>query len=377
MKTAIKKTFLNLIFFCNLGCIFLLLISNLAPLLNPSKWWPVAFTGILFPFLLIATFAFLFFWLFVQRKKTLFSFAAILISIPNILTSFAFNFPSEFHQKKQPGSIRIVTWNVGLMNYTESDSTAIINNAIIFKKLKESDADIICLQEFFSAVVPDNKYNLMDSIVRTMNYPYTFFSRDVPKFDEKFYSGTILFSRYKITDSCKIIYPKPFDGSIIKTGILINNDTIDIFTTRLQSFRFQSNEYKALSNIKRGSDSGFTGSKNIISKLRLAYKQKIGQVAIAKKLIEESKRPVIFTGDLNDVPVSFAYAQLKNNMSDVWIKKGTGLGRTFQFISPTLRIDHIFFNKYFKATQVQRIITAGASDHYGLTADLSLIKKEQ
>lgn len=376
MKTTIKKTFLNIIFFCNLGCILLLLISNLAPLLNPSTWWPVAFTGILFPFLLIATFAFLFFWLFVKQKKALFSLAAILISIPNILASFAFNFPSEFHQKN-PGSIRIVTWNVGLMNYTESDSMAIINNAIIFKKLKESDADIICLQEFFSAVVPDNKYNLMDSIARTMNYPYSFFSRDIPKFDEKFYSGTILFSRHKITDSGKIIYPKPFDGSIIKTGILINNDTIDIFTTRLQSFRFQSNEYKALSNIKRGSDSAFTGSKNIISKLRLAYKQKIEQVAIAKKLIGQSKRPLIFTGDLNDGPVSFAYAQLKNNMADVWIKKGSGLGRTFQFISPTLRIDDIFFNKYFKATQVQRIITAGASDHYGLTADLFLIKKEQ
>ncbi|MEP6711838.1 MAG: endonuclease/exonuclease/phosphatase family protein [Ferruginibacter sp.] len=378
MKAGFKKAFLWLIFFGNLCCIFLLLMGNAATLLNPARWWPVAFAGILFPLLLITTLLFALFWLFMQSKKALYSSAAILLSIPHIISTFAFNFPSAFHQAKEPRNVRIITWNVGLMNYTAGDSaTASTNNKFIFKQLQEADADIICLQEFFTAVTPGKQYNFLDSISRTLNYPYHYFSRDNAKFNASFFSGSIIFSRYKIIDTLKIVFPKPFEGSIIKAGILINNDTIDIFTTRLQPFRFQSNEYKELHDIKSGSDAGFTGSKNIISKLRLAYKLKAEQVLLAKNLIAESKRPKIFTGDLNDVPVSFAYSELKNEMADVWISKGKGLGRTFKFISPTLRIDDIFYNHYFKASQVTRIMADKASDHNGVVADLLLIKKEQ
>jgi endonuclease/exonuclease/phosphatase (EEP) superfamily protein YafD len=90
-------------------------------------------------------------------------------------------------------------------------------------------------------------------------------------------------------------------------------------------------------------------------------------------MIHSSKHPVIFTGDMNDVPSSYTYATIKDNLSDAWADKGFGLGRTFRFISPTLRIDYIFFSDFFNVMQAKRIITT-SSDHYGLVTDLSIKK---
>jgi endonuclease/exonuclease/phosphatase family metal-dependent hydrolase len=376
MTIPFKQIIRKLIFIAAVCCSTVLVISNLATVADPSKWWFIALIGIFFPLLLACTFLFFLIFIFTKRKKAIFPFLAIVISIPNIITSFGLNVSSTFNENKVKEQIRVLTWNVGLMNYTALDSNeAIKNNAIILHKLKQANADIVCLQEFFTAVIPGNYYNFIDSISATMQYPYHYFSRDIPKFDGKFYSGNIIFSKYKIIDTQKIIYPKPFYGSIIKATVVIEHDTTDVFTTRLQSVHFGSTQYKELGDIKKGKDSGFAGTKNIIQKLLLGYKQRTTQVNIAKDFLGKRKRPLIFTGDFNDVPVSHTYHFLKSNLTDCWQKKGTGLGRTFVYISPTLRIDHIFVNNYFSVTQVNRIFADGGTDHNAVVSDLNFTRK--
>ena len=237
------------------------------------------------------------------------------------------------------------------------------------EKLKEADADIICLQEFFTSINPGSYLNFIDSISKTMKYPYYYFSRDIARFDRKFYSGSIIFSRLAIVDTQKIDFPKPFFGSILKTGIIFSGDTIDIITTRLQSVQFRQNDYRELSNIKNATDSVLSGSKNIIKKIRLGYKRRSEQITLLKGFIAKSKRPLLFTGDLNDVPVSYTYASVKDKMRDAWVEKGIGLGRTFVNISPTLRIDQIFYSDQFRPRQIIKILSEGASDHHALIAD--------
>ncbi len=375
MNDKLKKVSLRIVFFINIICLLLLLLSDVAPFVDPADWWMISLTGLFFPLLLLATLAFSFFWVFFNRKKMLLSFVVIILSIPGIYRSFAFNFSSSFDNKKESGNIRIVTWNVGLMNFTaNTPAIAMQKNGEIFKQLRDLNADIVCLQEFFTSIIPGNLYHLMDSVSNSLGYTYRYFSYDYPYFEGHIYTGSIIFSKYKIIDSTKTTFAKPFAGSIIKAGILINNDTIDVCTTRLQSVHFGSDEYRALHNLKKGSDSGLIGSKGLVRKLKYGYKQRTEQIKIAKQMIGENKHPLIFTGDLNDVPTGYTYAQIKNGMTDAWIRKGFGLGRTFRFLSPTLRIDYIFFNRFLKCMQTTRIISNG-SDHYGLVTDLQ-IKKE-
>ncbi len=372
MKIDLKKTIIRVLYWINILCIILLLLSDTCLYLDPADWWLISLTGLIFPLLLILTIAFMIFWLFISRRRSLFCLIAIVLSFQNIRTSFAMNFSSGFNSSKQSNCIRVLTWNVGMMNYEAKDSaTASIKNAVILEEIHQSDADVICLQEFFTAVVPRSHYNLLDSIKSRSKYPYHYFSFDHPKFKGKFYLGSIIFSKYPIVDSSKTIYPKPFIGSLIRTGILINKDTVDVFTTRLESVHFLPREYRAIDNLKKISDSTGIGTKKVVKKLRYAYQQRTEQIEILKKLMSESVRPKLFTGDMNDVPASFTYDQVRGNMSDAWISKGSGIGRTFRFISPTLRIDYIFYDDHFKCLQTKRIFT-NSSDHYGLMTDLQL-----
>lgn len=374
MTDKFKTISSRLVFFANIGCLLLLLFSDLALVLSPAKWWLISLTGLIFPLLLLAAIGFIIFWLFVQWKKAIWSLAFVVISIPNISRSFAFHFSSSFIDTKQPANIRVITWNVNLMNYSAKDSaTASDSNAIILKELKTLNADVICLQEFFTALAPGNPYNLLDSIARSFNYPYRYFSYDYPKFNGEFYSGSLIFSKYKMVDSSKIIFADPFAGSVIKTGLLVDKDTIDIITTRLQSVHFGKEEYKTIERLKKVADSSLEGSKNVLSKLKYGYTNRTAQINLVKTMIASSNRPLIFTGDLNDIPSSYTYTTLKADMKDAWLSNGSGLGRTFSYISPTLRIDYIFYNHFFTAEQTKRIFTH-STDHYGIVTDFKLSK---
>ena len=182
---------------------------------------------------------------------------------------------------------------------------------------------------------------------------------------------SIIFSKHKILEITKSTFPGDFSGSVIKASILFNADTIDIVTTRLQSPGFKQNEYDVIKNLKKVDPKAIKGSRGLVRKLKNGYESRQSQIKIVKKLLSESTHPVVFTADLNDVPNSYAYTQIKGQLSDSWLKKGSGLGRTFRQISPTLRIDYIFSDKKFDVIQTYRIINSG-SDHYGLMSDLRL-----
>ncbi|MEJ7626053.1 MAG: endonuclease/exonuclease/phosphatase family protein [Ferruginibacter sp.] len=367
MKNKLRKTFFKLLLFGNIILVILLLLSNLAPFLDPVTWWSISLLGLGFPVFLILTAAYILPWLFIRPKYSYLSLAAILISIPAFLNSFALNKTRDFNIEKPMGSIRVVTWNVGMI-FTSGDTVnGIKQNKIIFDKIKELNADVVCMQEFFTPIVLGNHYYLRDSVIYKLGYPYHYFSKDGP------YFGSIIFSKFQMVDTLRSVFANP-RGAVIKTSLLINNDTVDIFTSRLQSVNFRSNEYEAIDNIKKADNKVFGGVINILKKLKYGYRERAGQVDKIDSLIKKTNRPVIFAGDLNDVPTGYAYSKIKNNMTDVWLNKGFGSGRTFKYISPTLRIDYIFLHDQFKNIQTGKIITSG-SDHYGIVTDCILRKK--
>lgn len=366
-----KINLVRVLFFINIPFLILLVVSNLSGQLNPSVWWPVSLSGLIFPILLLMAIVSGIGWLFIKPRYSIFCLAAIILSIPNILVSLPLHFSSPV-KEKELATLRVVSWNVNLMNYSAKDNeTAIRENEKIFSRLRHLNADVICLQEFFTAVIPDKTYNFIDSIRNNMGYSFFYFSRDYPKFDGKFFSGTIIFSRYKITDSSKTFFPAPIPGSIIKTSIEYNKDTIDIVSTHLQNINFGRDANMAL----KDSNTAEPESLSLISKLKYGYADQVKQVSAIQKVLDSCTHPSIFAGDLNDVPTSYPYHNIRRKKKDAWLQKGTGIGSTFPFITHTLRIDYIFLNNSFEVKQTNRIIS-DASDHYGIVTDLLLLKKD-
>jgi len=365
-----KKKVIRYGFIINLPFLILLALSCLSGKLNPTIWWPIALSGLAFPMLLIIAVVSGIIWLFIKPKLSLFCLIAIIISIPNILVTFPIQFTND-NEAENSTTLRILTWNVNLLNYSAPDTeTAIRENGKIFSKLRQVNADVICLQEFFTAVIPDKTYNFIDSIRNSLDYPYFYFSRDYPKFDEKFFSGTLILSKYKIIDSNKFDFPNSIPGSIIKASIQFQNDTIDIVSSRFLHISFGSGDNTDLKN-------GYKTQGKLpqsISRLKHVYADKVSQVKKLQEVLDNCKHPSIFAGDLNDVPTSYVYNNVKRNMKDVWLQKGMGAGPTFKFITNTIRIDFIFSDRSFDVKKTNRIISS-ASDHYGVFSDL-LLKKD-
>jgi endonuclease/exonuclease/phosphatase family metal-dependent hydrolase len=237
------------------------------------------------------------------------------------------------------------------------------------QQLKMQNADVLCLQEFHTATREDY-YDNISYIQQELNYPYYYFSFDSDG-DKLFYSS-IIFSRHPIIDSGIVLYPRPaLPDPLLHADIVFNNDTIRIFTSRLQSVQFRKGDFTKIERIKSYEDSLIPNSKSIFSKVKKGMSYRSYQARIVKEAIQASPYPVIFTGDFNDTPNSYTYFTISKNLKDAFLQKGFGIGRTFSSLSPTLRIDYILASKQFSVKQFNRVIK-DYSDHYMIVADLKL-----
>ena len=359
--------------YSNIAVVFFFLLSCLSPYLNPQKWWFISFFGLAFPFLLVAVLFFMAGWLIIMRPRyALISGVALIFSIKSILVSFAFNSPGSFEYKRTPGTIRVVTWNVArFIELKKVNNKGSATRLKMLELLKQQEADVLCLQEFHTSTKADY-YDNITAIKEELGYPYHYFNFDTDG-DEMFYSS-IIFSKHPIVDSGTVRYPRPtLPDVLIHADIKFNSDTFRVYTTRLQSLRFNKMDYKNLDKIKSGDDSLISNSKTILSKLKRGLSYHGIQAGLIAEITGISPHPVLFCADLNEIPNSYTYRKVKGEMQDAFLKKGFGIGRTFSGLSPTLRIDYIFADKRFKVRQFNRVVK-NLSDHYMLVADVELMK---
>lgn len=331
----------------------------------------MGFLGLLTPYLILVLILFTFFWLFTKPKFAIIPISCILIGYSQIKVLFAFNASLIFSQNKKPFQLRIVDWNIrsfeGLSGNAKKKlvKTDIVNNIL---KLKP---DIICLQEFNHSDKRGIESNHL--ALFTKLYPYYFFSKDVSKNNGYYESGSIIFSRYPIIDSGKTKFAGLKSESLIYADVLHQNDTIRIFTTHLQSFKFTHRDYANIEKIQNEPDETFTSSRGVLRKMKAAFIKRGKQAELVRSELNKSPYPTIIAGDFNDVPSSFTYFHIKNNWQDAFLQTNFGLGRTFVSLAPTLRIDYILPDNHFNIHQMD-MLDEEFSDHVLLVADISIKK---
>jgi endonuclease/exonuclease/phosphatase family metal-dependent hydrolase len=292
-----------------------------------------------------------------------------LTGFKSILVFWGFNATVEFHDEKKADHIRIASWNVArFLEWKRNNNEKSQTRIKMLAQIKAQDADILCLQEFFYS--PDSKFYHNVKEIQNMGYPWFCFSYDPDGEDQ--YIGSAIFSKYPIIDTGIVRYFRPsMPEALIYADIKYGKDTIRMFTTHLQSVQFRQGDLDAISEISHANDSMFANSKTVLSKLRTAMKYRSTQAEVVRQILDDSLYPVFFCGDLNDIPNSFTYFNIRGNMQDAFLKKGFGVGRTFSSLSPTLRIDYMFCDDDFKIDQFTRI-KKKLSDHFMLLADVKL-----
>jgi endonuclease/exonuclease/phosphatase family metal-dependent hydrolase len=102
------------------------------------------------------------------------------------------------------------------------------------------------------------------------------------------------------------------------------------------------------------------------------------QVPAIVNLIAGRTEPRVLVGDLNATPVAPELAPLYSTLVDAWVAAGVGQGFTYPAeidTPPNRRIDYVFVSKDVTVTSMavaERPMTALASDHYPVTANVNL-----
>ena len=367
-KRSLLKTILILL---NTIVIIAYLITCLSPFANTGEDWFLALPGLVFPLIFFALVFFIILWFFLRSKWKWISLIVLLLGLQQIIAAFAFHFPANFSPEKKANTLRVFQWN--LSGWGEASSIG--NNdkdhkSLMMAVIKEQNADVLCFEEFYDHISPHNFEPNIASLIK-IGYEYHYFVATESSKKNEYESGIAIFSRYPIIDSANYSFNKDSTRSehLLYSDIKVEQKTFRIFATHLQSVHFQEKEYESLSRMKHGHESGFRDSRTIVSKLKRGYVSRYKQAVLVSQKIKASPYPSFICGDFNDVPNSSTYFKIKGNLQDAFLQKGFFIGRTFRFISPTLRIDYILTDKKFTVTQFQRI-KVPYSDHYPVETDL-------
>lgn len=364
------------IFFVTLNVIVSLvfLLACLSPHVNPAKYWYISMLGLGFAILLITLFAFILFWLVFKPLYIFISLVPLLIGWKSMSVFFAVNMPQKFNYEKGDSTIRVAQWNVArFIEWKRNNNRGSQTRAKMLDMIKEQNADIFCMQEFYTST-DTTYYDNLTVVMKEAGYPHHYFANSDDGWKQ--YFGNIIFSKHPIIDSGKFYFPNArFPETLLHADIKIGNDTVRVYTTHLQSVYFQKEDYEKLETIKGERKNIVDNSKGIVSKLKRGLQFRWQQADLVDEIISNDPHPIILTGDFNDVPNSYTYFTIRNDLlQDAFLKKGLGIGRTFSNISPTLRIDYIFTTKDFEVLQFNRVMKR-LSDHYLLVADVKLSKK--
>lgn len=278
----------------------------------------------------------------------------------------AFNSNTIFKHTKGINNIRIVSWNIGNMSGKPQNN--------LFKRhtkeeivgfLLKQNADIICLQEFEEC---KNGCKTVSSIKE--KYPYSFFPGQIIG-PYRHGSGCAIFSKFPIVTADSTRYTN--GENIITTTVAIENDTVSFYTTHFDSYKFSKEEFKEIDALNDEEKLPPKNAKGILRKLKRTLKMHNEQAATAIRFMSNSKYPLIFCADMNEVPNSYTYWNMRGNKQDAFLQKGFGLGKTFNSLSPALRIDYIMPDSNFTVNQFD-IKDQAMSDHSLLVCDVMLKK---
>jgi endonuclease/exonuclease/phosphatase family metal-dependent hydrolase len=367
----IRRFFKRFFIWLNIFICAIYLLACLAPFINTASWPLFGFLSLGLPYLIILLIFFIFFWLIIKPKYALLPVAVLLAGFKQLSVLFAFHPASKFVAARADSSLRIISWNVGNMYglSNNADKKKHTRTEIAEAVLKRMP-DIACLQEFNNSTTRGAD---ADNIgLFSQAYPYYYFSKDVNKENGYYQYGSIIFSKLPFIDSGRIQYPgRP--ESLIYVDVRTGNDTVRIYTSHLQSFKFNKTDYSDIDKIKQESRQTLEASKNIFQKMKLAFAERGKQASVVRSELDSCRFANIMCGDFNDVPGSYTYFHIRGERQDAFLQKYFGIGSTYNSLAPALRIDYIMPDNHFAIHQFD-MVDEDLSDHIMLVSDVSLKK---
>ena len=342
--------------------------------LNQKYFWFVGFFTLASFYLALLLVGFILCWLFTKPRLMLISIISMLLAWAPLKHLFKFRLQATFTMQKQRADIRVMSWNVEHFDILEHKKHPEVKKEMI-NLINQYQPDIACFQEMVGSDSVPAAINYIPDFMTRMNMADYHYSYNYKiDFDNDHHFGIITFSKYPIINKQTVSYPPHDYNSIFQyIDILKGSDTFRVFNIHLQSLKFSDRNLQYIDDPTLKNEADIENSKNIVSKFKKGFLKREIQSNRIKAEMDKSPYPVIVCGDFNDVPNSYAYNTIGKGLKNSFAEMGTGIGRTFYGISPTLRIDNIFADDRFTIDQFVRI-KKKLSDHFPLISDLSFKK---
>lgn len=349
-----------------------LLLAYLGTRVDPADFWPLAFFGMAYPYLLLANLLCIAWWLLFRRRRIWPSLLAILLGL-----GFVRQYVQLGGTDKQPAQVHtpftLMSWNVRLFdlyNWTHNQQT----RDEMMELIRVEDPDILCMQEFLN-VGTGNPLMVKDSLLTGYRYTHCADAYTVHARGDH-YIGIAIFSTWPVLAQGTIHFPDELNNLCLWADIAVGPDTIRVYTAHLASLRFGDKDYTFLRDLdqRMGVDSISRAGGRIMGRLKDGFIRRSVEVSTITSHMARSPHPVVYCGDLNDTPMSYSYNELlRAGLSDAFVESGHGLGHTYIGDAPSFRIDHILHGPQFRSWGF-RTLPDELSDHHAITCALGVAR---
>ncbi len=233
--------------------------------------------------------------------------------------------------------------------------------------LAASPADVLCLQEFYQE--PAGTHSRDGELYRVADRlgpgsgRHGFVSKSlVNSAGAEF--GLAIFSRFPIVGRGEISFGRLTQNHAMWVDVAGpgRGDTVRIFNTHLQSMSLDEGDIVAAGSSRTGFRRKGRG---LLRRFVRGAAARAWQADTLVANLRRSPYPVLLAGDLNDLPYSYAYSQLANELQNAWATVGFGPGNTYHGrLPPLLRIDQQFAGPRWQVLGCRVHTEIPYADHY-------------
>ncbi|RMG83447.1 MAG: hypothetical protein D6714_09720 [Bacteroidetes bacterium] len=340
----------------SLVLIVIMLISYLSPIVSPDFFWPIAFAGLIYLWLLFALTLLTVYWAIRKDRYFFYTLTTILIGWGHLSASVAFHLPKD----PPPGKmLKVATYNVNnLVRLRIKDRKKNYEKAWkAFPAFLEQfrTLDLLCAQE--------SSVSTLRFLKDSLGFPY------VHTFSDKA-GGPHIFSRKKFIHTGKIPFQN-LTNTCIWADIAFGKDTIRVYNVHLQSNGISSTADKLAEKGSFDEKETWRDIRKIMAQYKYAAQRRASQSRRLAAHMRQSPYPVVLCGDLNDPPLSYPYRVLSEGLQDSFKECGFGIGTTYAGHIPALRIDYIFADSRFEIIR-HKVPKLNLSDHYPVMVVLKI-----
>ena len=317
-----------------------------SPLLSPVAHPVLACAGLFFPFFLLALIVLAVVGLFHGWKFMCLPLLLLLAGGGAVATYTPFGGGEE---PTDGEVLKFLTYNVMNMYGDAEDESLPVQHYI-----QESDADVVCLQEY--------QWDAQETRKVFPMYPY----RKLLKASNG--NGMACLSRFPILSVEQIPYESGSNASFL-LRLNIKGDTLTLICNHLESNKLDAHDKEVYEGLLKSPEEQNvkSDSKYLLHKLADAVAIRGLQAdSVAQAISRQSGKYLLVCGDFNDSPISYAHHTIGKGLTDAYREAGWGPGFSYNRNFLYFRIDHLFVNKGFKVLKCRVDNSISASDHYPL-----------